>query len=68
MLEGGCEVQQAFSACFSFHHKGSGVTQIKLLRLWKGEQNWGWEVWSGAGLDHPDQHGAGHNSTILAVW
>lgn len=37
MLEGGCEVQQAFSPSF-FHCKSSRVTQIKLLRLWEDEQ------------------------------
>jgi len=65
MLKGECAVQKAFSPCFSFPRKSSGVTQVELLRLWRDERDWGWEVWSGAGLDHPGQHGAGHNRTIL---
>lgn len=68
MLEGGCEVQQAFSLCFSFHYKSNGVMQIELLKLWKDEQDWGWEVWNEAGLDHPGQHRAEHNHAILAGW
>lgn len=39
---------------------------VKTAQALEDEQDWGWEVWSKAGLDHPGQHGAGHNSTILA--